>query len=257
MSQKSRSTYKEKTWYEVYAPESFDNRKIGEIIGVEGNLMDRTVEALLYNFTNNYDDVNCKLVFKVIDVNSEAETCKTTLTGHSYTTDFTRRMVGKGASKVSSIKNYTTKDDYIYRLTVVCVTIRRARSSQKRVIRKIIREVLKKFAKTLEHEKYITGMIFGEFENQIQRIAKTIFPLFNCKIIKSKLVSMPEGGTDQKVGDDEFEIVELDIERTRKSEIRRTERINVNKYAQQKKHRNREKKEEEDSSDEEEEEEET
>ena len=51
MSQKS--TYKEKSWFEVYAPESFDNTKIGEIIGVEGNLMDRTVETLLYNFTNN------------------------------------------------------------------------------------------------------------------------------------------------------------------------------------------------------------
>jgi ribosomal protein S3AE len=241
MSQKS--TYKEKSWYEVYAPESFNKEKIGEIVGVEGTLMDRTIETLLYNFTNNYDDINCKLIFKVIEVNPEAKTCKTTLTGHQYTTDFTRRMVGKGASKVQSIKNFTTKDEYIYRLTTVCVTIRRARSSQKQVIRKIMREVLNKFAKTTEHEKFVTGMIFGEFENQIQRIAKTIFPLFNCKIIKSKLISMPEGGKDEKVEDEDFDIVELDIERTRKSEIRRTERINVNKYADQKRRRKKEKEE--------------
>jgi small subunit ribosomal protein S3Ae len=257
MSQKSRSTYKEKSWYEVYAPDSFDNTKIGEIIGVEGTLMDRTIETLLYNFTDDYDDINCKLIFKVIDVNTEAKTCKTTLTGHKYTTDFTRRMVGKGASKVTSIKNFTTKDEYIYRLTTVCVTIRRARSSQKKVIRKIMREVLKKFSKTLEHEKFVTGMIFGEFENQIQRIAKTIFPLFNCKIIKSKLISMPEGGKDEKVEDEEFDIVELDIERTRKSEIRRTERINVNKYAEQKKRRKRKEEKEKEEADEGEEQEET
>ncbi len=251
MSQKS--TYKEKSWYDVFAPVSFDNTKIGEIVGLEGNLMDRTIETLLFNFTNNYDDINCKLRFKVINVNTEAENCQTTLTGHNYTTDFTRRMVGRGASKVTSIKNFTTKDDYIYRLTTVCVTIRRARSSQKRVIRRIMREVLREFAKTLEHEKFIEGMIFGEFENQIQRIVKTIFPLFNCKIIKSKLISMPEGGKDEKVEDEEFDIVELDIERTRKSEIRRTERINVNKYSNQKRRSKKDKDKEEDEEQDEEE----
>ena len=245
MSQKS--TYKEKSWFEVYAPESFGNVKIGEVIGVEGNLMNRSIETLLYNFTNNYDDTSCKLRFQIIDLNTEAQNCGTTLTGHRYTTDFTRRMVGKGASKVQSIKNYTTKDDYIYRLTVVCVTIRRARSSQKRVIRKIMREVLKRFAKSLKHERFVEGMIFGEFENQIQRIAKTIFPLFNCKIIKSKLVSMPEGGKDEKIEEEDFDIVELDIERTRKSEIRRTERINVNKYADQKRRKRKEESKEEES----------
>jgi small subunit ribosomal protein S3Ae len=252
MSQKAK--YKEKQWFDVYAPVSFNNEKIGEIIGLETSVLDRTVEALLYDFTDDYDHINCKLRFKVINLNPKANKCETTLVGHQYTNDYVRSLVGRGATKVTSIKNYTTKDEYVYRITVVCVTIRRARSSQQVVIRKIMREVLQKFAEKLDHDKFIRGMIFGEFEGQIKRIAKTIYPLFSCTIIKSKLISMPEGGQDKEVSDEDFDIVELDIDRTRKSEIRRSERINVKKYAQQK--AKEEEEEEEEEAEEEEEEEE-
>ncbi|TXT62421.1 MAG: 30S ribosomal protein S3Ae [Promethearchaeota archaeon] len=257
MSQKSKAKakgkYQEKQWYEVFAPVSFNNEKIGEIIGLENTIMDRTVESLLYDFTDDYDHINCKLRFKIIKVNSQSNQCETTLVGHQYTNDFVRSLVGKGATKVTSINNYTTKDDYTYRITTVCVTIRRARSSQQVVIRKIMREVLKRFASELDHNKFVRGMIFGEFQNQIKRIAKTIYPLFSSTIIKSKLVSMPEGGVDKEVKDEDFEVVELEIDRTRKSEIRRSERINVKKYAYQKTEGSKDKEEEEEEEEEDEE----
>jgi len=265
MSQKSKSKrrkrkpktkkadYRSKKWFEVYAPESFDNKKIGEIIGLENNVLDRTVETLLYDFTDNYDDISCKLRFKVINVNTEAQNCYTTLVGHEYTSDYIRSLVGRGATKITTINNFTAKDEYIYRLTTVCVTIRRARSSQQDIIRKIMRKILNEFSKNTEHEKFIRGMIFGEFENQIKRIAKTIYPLSSCTIIKSKLISMPEGGTDKEIKDEEFDIVEIDVERSRKSEIRRSERINVKKYAYEKKKEEEEESEEESEEDSEEE----
>ncbi len=95
-----------------------------------------------------------------------------------------------------------------------------------------MREILREFATSLNHEKFIAGVIFGEFQNQIQRVAKTIYPLSNCVIIKSKLISIPEGGVDKEVPDDQFEIVEVEVKRSRKSEIKRSERINVKKLAQ-------------------------
>jgi len=263
MSQKSKSKrrkrkpkskkadYRSKKWFEVFAPESFDNNKIGEIIGLENNVLDRTVETLLYDFTDDYDDISCKLRFKVINVNAEAQNCYTTLVGHEYTSDYVRSLVGRGATKITTINNFTTKDDYVYRLTTVCVTIRRARSSQQNIIRQIMRKILEEFAKNTEHEKFIRGMIYGEFENQIKRIAKTIYPLSSCTIIKSKLISMPEGGKDRAVEEEDFGIVEIDVERSRKSEIRRTERINVKKYAQQKQKTEEEKEEEEEEIEEE------
>lgn len=239
MSQKARKrkakikkvSFKDKDWYTVIAPKSFNFKPIGEILGVEGNLLGRTLENLLFDFTDDYSDISLKLKFKIAEINPEAKTCKSIFTGHQYTNDYIRSLIGRGSSKIQSIINLTTKDKYVFRLTIVCTTIRRARSSQQILIRKIIREILREFARSLNHEKFITGMIFAEFQNQILRVAKTIYPLSSSTIIKSKLIQIPEGGEDKEFvpKETDFEIVEIDVERSRKSEIKRTERINVKK----------------------------
>ena len=226
-----RVSFKDKEWYTVIAPKSFDFKPIGEIIGMENNLNGRTIETLLYDFTNRYDDISLKLKFKVVQVNKEAKQVQSMFLGHSYTNDYVRSLIGRGSSKIQTIINLTTKDDYVYRITIICTTINRARSSQQIVIRKIMREILREFSTTLNHEKFITGMIHKEFTNQIIRVAKTIYPLSNCSIIKCKLVSVPEGGVDTVyvARDEDFELVEVDVKRSRKSDIKRTERISVRK----------------------------
>lgn len=244
MSQKAKKkksklrkvSFKDKDWYTVISPKSFNFKPIGEIVGMENNIIDRTLETLLYDFTNKYEDVSLKLKFKVVQVNPESKQAQSMFLGHTYTNDYVRSLIGRGSSKIQTIMNLTTKDDYVFRLTIICTTIKRARSSQQIVIRKIMREILKEFAKTLNHEKFITGMIYSEFSNQILRVAKTIYPLSNCSIIKCKLVSVPEGGEDQVyiTQDEDFEVVEVEVKRSRKSDIKRTERINVKKLTRTK-----------------------
>ncbi|NHJ23630.1 MAG: hypothetical protein EAX89_03590 [Candidatus Lokiarchaeota archaeon] len=244
MSQKGRKkkaktkkvSFKDKQWFTIVAPKSFNFKPLGEVIGMENSILDRTIEVLLYDITNKYEDINLKLKFKVIDINLESKQCQSIYSGHQYTNDYIRSLVGRGSSKIQTILNLTTKDDFSYRLTVVCTTIKRARSSQQILIRKIMDDILKQFAKTLTHEKFITGIIYHEFENQITRVAKTIYPVSSCTVIKSKVISIPEGGEDKKLisQDEDFEIVEVDVKRSRKSEIKRTERINVKKMPQAK-----------------------
>ena len=225
-------SFKDKKWYTVVTSKSFNFKPIGEIIGLDDTLIGRSLEALLYDFTGKYSDISLKLKFQITDVNEEARKCNTVFQGHTYTNDFVRSLIGRGSTKIQTIINLTTKDNYVFRLTILCITIKRARSSQQILIRKIMREILREFAKSLNHEKFIAGIVFGEFQNQIQRVAKTIYPLSNSVIIKSKLISIPEGGVDEEIPDDEFEIVEVQVKRSRKSEIKRSERINVKKLQQ-------------------------
>jgi len=244
MSQKARKkrvrvkkvSFKDKSWFALKAPKSFNFKEIGEIMGFENNVIGRTIEILLYDITNSFSDINLKIKFKVIDVNAETNNCNTMFIGHVFTNDFVRSLIERGSSKIQIILNIPTKDGYVYRLTTICTTIKRARSSQQILIRKIIREILNEFGKSVDHEKFISGMVYGEFSKQIQRVAKTVYPLSNSSIIKSKLVSIPEGGVDHVYisKDEDFEIVEVDVKRSRKSEIKRSERINVRKLAQTK-----------------------
>ncbi len=229
-----KTTFKEKTWFTVEAPKSFKNKRIGNIIGLDNNIIGRTMETLLFDFTDNYDDITCKLKFRVTHFDQGTNICKSIFIGHSYTNDFIRSLVEKPASKVTLIHNFKTKDKYVYRVTVVCVTIKRARSSQQDIIRKIMMDMIGEFAKSLNHEKFVRGIVYGEFQKQIARVAKSIYPLSSCTAVKSKLLTTPEGGEDKIVPDDDFNIVELEIERTRKSEIKRSERINVKKLAKDK-----------------------
>ncbi len=239
-------TFKDKQWYTVISPKNFNFKPIGEVIGVEDYLIGRTIEVLLYDFTQKYSDISLKLKFRIIDINNEAKKCNSIFIGHEFTNDFVRSLIGRGSTKIQSIINLTTKDKYIFRVTVICTTIKRARSSQQLLIRKITNEILREFAISLNHEKFIAGMIFGEFQNQILRVAKTIYPLSNSVVVKSKLISIPEGGKDKEVPDDQFEIVEVDIKRSRKSEIKRSERINVKKLAETSSRKESNEKEEED-----------
>jgi len=225
-------SYKDKAWYEIIAPKSFNFKSIGEIIGLEKGIVGRTIENLLYDFTDDFNDINLKLKYKVTSVNEEAKKCNAIFIGHSYTNDYIRSLIGRGSTKIATIQNLTTKDGFIFRVSTICITIKRARSSQQIIVRKIMRDILKEFAKSLNHEKFINGMIFGEFQSQIGRVAKTIYPLSSATIIKCKLVSYPEGSEDQEVTDEGFDIIEPDVKRSRKSEIKRTERINVKKFTQ-------------------------
>ena len=228
-------SFKDKDWYEVLSPKIFKFKSIGEVIGMDNTILGRTVEALLFDFTDDFNDINLKLRFKIININGEAKKCDTMFIGHQYTNDFIRSLVGRGSTKIQTIQNLTTKDGFVFRVTTICNTIKRARSSQQIVIRKIMVDILKEFAKSVNHEKFIIGMIYREFQNQIARVAKSIYPLSSSTIIKSKLISFPEGVKDEAVSlDEKFDIVEVDVERIRKSEIKRTERINVKKFAQSK-----------------------
>jgi len=230
-------SFKDKQWYEVITPKIFDFKPIGEISGFENNVVGRTLETLLFDFTHKYSDISLKLKFRIMAVNEEAKKCRSIFVGHQYTNDFIRSLIGRGSSKIQIILNLTTKDGYIFRVTTICTTLKRARNSQIVIIRKIMREILQEFAVSLNHEKFVAGVIYGEFQTQIKRVAKTIYPLSSCVVVKSKLISIPAGGEDTEIPDDQFEIVEVDVKRSRKSEIRRSERVNVKKLQPKKSNR--------------------
>ena len=133
MSQKVRKkikgkkvSFKDKHWYQIVTPKIFDFKPIGEIIGTEGTLVGRALENLLFDFSGKYSDISLKLRFKVMDVNEEAKKCNSIFIGHQYTNDYIRSLVGRGSTKIKTIINLTTRDNYIFRVTMICTTIKKA-----------------------------------------------------------------------------------------------------------------------------------
>ncbi|MHA1819713.1 MAG: 30S ribosomal protein S3ae [Promethearchaeota archaeon] len=195
-------SWKLKKWYSVYAPKSFKEQFIGEIPSANPeNLKGRVVETLLYNFTNDFRHSHIKLRFKVTDVINDR--CQTMFVGHDFTRDYIISKIHRGSSRIDGIFNFKTADGFVYRVSTFTVTVRRAKDTQKKAIRKIIYEVLSKYAESSKHGKFIRGIVYGNFAENIAKIAKTIYPLRECQVRKTKLISFPEGATDEDYDENE------------------------------------------------------
>ncbi|MFW9952827.1 MAG: hypothetical protein ACFFKA_22120, partial [Candidatus Thorarchaeota archaeon] len=48
-------TFKDKQWFDVIAPKGFNYKPLGEIIGMENTIIDRTIEILLFDITDRYE----------------------------------------------------------------------------------------------------------------------------------------------------------------------------------------------------------
>ncbi len=200
-----------KEWYDVFAPKTFNEAFIGKIPTSDpDSLIGKTIESRLYTFTNNLQHSHIKLKFKITEVNGKR--CSTRLWGYQLTRDFIASLVHRGTSRIDGIFNYTTADGFIYRVSTFIVTVRCAKRSQRTTIRRIAHDVLTEFAKNMNHDQFIRGIIYGKFANNISRIARTIYPLRECQIRKIKVIHMPEEVEDIAYSDDEMEFEEVEIE---------------------------------------------
>ena len=208
---KTIDSWKMKEWYDVYAPKTFKEEFIAQIpSGNPDNLVGRVMGISLYDFTKKYDDSNIMLRFKIVKVIGKR--CNTIFWGHELTRDYIRSLIHRGATRVDGIFNFTTADGVTYRVSTFVVTRRRAKKSQQKSIRKIIFDVLTEFAKNMTHEKFIQGIIDGRFATNITKIAKTIYPLRECRVRKVKVINVPDNIKDDFITEDsDFKEITLDL----------------------------------------------
>ena len=95
-------SWKLKKWYQVYAPKSFKEKFIGQIVSSNpDNLIGRVVECLLYDLTNDFRHSHIKLRFKIYEV--VGERCNTRFVGHELTRDYIRALIHRGTTRIDGI----------------------------------------------------------------------------------------------------------------------------------------------------------
>lgn len=161
---------------------------IGETIGAdEKNLIGRVLEVPLSDLTQKFSLIYVKLQFKITDV--VGTTAKTKFAGHSYAHDYIRSLVKRRRTRIDSILNVTTKDDISLRLTTTAFTIRRAKSSHKQEIRRIMIEYITKVAGDLSFSEFVIKMINGEMNVELLEHCQKIYPLTQVDVQKSKVTT--------------------------------------------------------------------
>ena len=186
-----RDKWRGKGWYMVIAPSFFGNIELGSIPAEEPEqLIGRVVEATLYDITGDFSHHYLKMFFQVNEI--DGKTAKTLFKGHEYSRDYLRSLVRRRTTKVDSLINLTTKDGFKLRIAVSALTLSRIKTSQEKIIRKIMEKTIHEKADALSLDQFVQEMVLGKIASDIYNQAKEVAPLRHVGIRKSKLVAQPQ-----------------------------------------------------------------
>ncbi len=175
----------------VVAPSFFGNVELGSIPAQEPEqLIGRVVEATLYDITSDFSHHFLKMFFQVNEV--DGKTAKTLFKGHEYSRDYLRSLVRRRTTKVDSLINLTTKDGFKLRIAVSALTLSRIKTSQEKIIRKIMEKIIREKAIALSLDQFVQEMVLGKIASDIYNQAKEVAPLRHVGIRKSKLIAQPQ-----------------------------------------------------------------
>jgi len=183
-----RDKWSLKKWYTVYASSAFGFAELGLVPALtDEHLLRRTIEVSLFDLTKDITQLPYKLKFQIVKV--EGNKAYTQFKGFELTRDYIRSLVRRGSSKIDGIFDVHTKDGVHLRVMVMAITLHRAKTSQKKAIRKIMKEIVEEFAAKLDFDAFIQEAVLGKISSEIFNRAKKIYPLRKCEVRKIKVLT--------------------------------------------------------------------
>ena len=189
-----RDKWRGKSWYMMVAPPYFGNVELGSVPAAEeGQLIGRVAEATLYDITGDFSHQYLKMYFQVNQI--DGKTARTIFKGHEYSRDYLRSLVRRRTTKVDGLFSVTTKDAYKLRVAVSALTLSRIKTSQEKIIRKIMTKTINEKAAALTMDQFVQEIVLGKIASDIYNEAKLVAPLRHVGIRKSKLIGQPNQPT--------------------------------------------------------------
>jgi small subunit ribosomal protein S3Ae len=189
-----RDKWRGKSWYMMVAPPYFGNVELGSVPAAEeAQLIGRVAEATLYDITGDFSHQYLKMYFQVNQI--DGKTARTIFKGHEYSRDYLRSLVRRRTTKVDGLFSVTTKDAYKLRVAISALTLSRIKTSQEKIIRKIMTKTINEKAAALTMDQFVQEIVLGKIASDIYNEAKLVAPLRHVGIRKSKLIGQPNQPT--------------------------------------------------------------
>ncbi len=196
-TRKVKDKWKAKTWYNILAPQSFDNVTIADTLSSDLDaLMDRVTEVSLQDLTNDFRKSHIKLFFKINKV--ENNNAYTQFIGHTLTSDYLRRMIRRKRSKIEGVYDVTTRDGAKIRVKPFATTDKRIQNSQKRIVRETMKKTISDNAKTSTMSEFIKEVIDGKIGSDIYKNCKKLYPVKRVEVFKTQVIGFPSIEIEEK-----------------------------------------------------------
>jgi small subunit ribosomal protein S3Ae len=177
-----------KEWFTITAPPYISEKIIGETVAADSsNLIGRSIEIGLLELTDNVEDMQTKLRFKITSVSGE--TAETQFSGHEISRDFIRAQIRNHRTRIDCISDLALKDNSRVRVFVTCITPTRCSSSQTRSIRQTVMASMEGYSQEHTLPSFVERVLNNEFKAEIYDKLIKIYPLKSLEIRKTKVLS--------------------------------------------------------------------
>ncbi|MGI0081294.1 MAG: 30S ribosomal protein S3ae [Nitrososphaerales archaeon] len=191
---KVKDKWREKKWVTVLASPGFDRVPVAYIpITSDSNAVGKVIETTLFDIAKQDPQQNMliKLHFQVTGI--DGNIASTVLKGQEYSREYLRSLVRRGASMVSFIRDYKTKDNATVRVYVVAFTIGRINSSRKHEIRLASHKVISERAASMFYEQFAQEAVKQTIARELYENSKGIAKIRHIGVRKVKLIKAGEG----------------------------------------------------------------
>lgn len=189
-TRKVKDRWKAKNWYQILAPSIFNNVPVAETLAESPeSLMGRVSEVSLQDLTNDFRKSHIKLLFSIDKI--EQNTAHTQLKGTQLTSDYLRRMIRRRKSRVDGVFNVETRDGALVTVKPFAIAEKRIQSSQKKLIRNVMKEVIAKEGKVKTLNAFVRECIDGKIGSEIYKNCKVYYPVKRIEVNKIEVKRLP------------------------------------------------------------------
>ena len=209
-ARKQKDKWKAKRWYTIRAPrQPWHFKVIGETLGEEDELLiGRMYEITQQEVDGDFSKMHVKLKFRVSEI--VGQDAITEFAGHEVLKDHVRRQVRRYRGKVDDVVDAITDDGYYVRIKPFLITQGRVKTSQKKAMRDVCRDVILQTAARNTWVDLQKQILSGELEQAVEKAARTIVSVKTVMIRKSQLVqdgvNMDDGPTLDEIREEESRV---------------------------------------------------
>ena len=177
----------QKNWYEIQAPEIFDEDTVTETPAEkESQVIGRTVKEGLNELMDNADKYYADVSLKVTEV--EGNKAFTEIDEMECSSEFVSRMIREGSDRFDHVYDLETTDDRTVRIKFVGATLRRTSSKKLSAVRNQIQEILEEKGEEQTYEEIMENIFMDNIQEEIRDEVETIYPFRQLEVRKTELL---------------------------------------------------------------------
>jgi len=178
--------FKLKSWYSVLAPKMFDEKKIGDVLGIDdASVMNRILNINLSELSGEMQHGYTKVNFRVNEI--KGKTAYTNFIGHELIRSYIKTLARRGMSLVDNVIVVTTKDNVNISVKTAIITSNKISRAMRTNLRHATEEVILEHAKKHDFETFMQEVLYKKISTDIYKKNKEFVPIKRVEIIKTEV----------------------------------------------------------------------